>query len=147
MVEGTVEDQPACQAKGIAVRGQQNSGNQFCPMKYLHWDWYVPRGGSTSYMRSWLTFIGEVDFRPDTPWGWRRPSVRLKAYEGRVYRYRKDLDRPPERDAMRLCANGTGTGINALPMDQNHAGDADRTPSCSRQLRVNDVGVAPGSSR
>jgi hypothetical protein len=131
MTEGTVDGQPACKAKGIAVRGQQNSGNALCPMKYLHWDWYEPPGTSLTYSRM-------VDFRPDTSWGWRGPIERLPGYDGRVNRYRKDLDEPPELSAMRLCPNATGTGINELPMGLNHAGHADRG-SCSAQLRVNDV--------
>jgi hypothetical protein len=40
---------------------------------------------------------------------------------------------------MKFCTSPTGTGINALPGDQNHAGDAERTPSCSKQMRVSDV--------
>ena len=131
MTEGTVDGRPACLAEGLAMRGQQNSGNARCPMKYIQWRWYVPRGSS-------LTPSHTVDFRRDTPSGWRRPSQRLVGYHGIVERYRKDLDGPPSPNEMKFCTVQTGTGINALPLDQNHAGDASRSP-CAGRLRVNDV--------
>jgi len=150
MTEGQVGGQPACSASSIAIRGQQNSGNAFCPMKYLNWSWYVPPGWS-------LRDAGEVDFRPDTSWSWSRPRVR-DAYVLRMdppdtmtnpptltsrpqlRRYRKDLDNPPSWTDEQFCTSPTGTGINELPLgDENHAGDASRKPPCVEQLRVNDV--------
>lgn len=141
MSEGTVGGAPACGVSGIAIRGQQNSGNASCPMKYIKWQWYVPPGWS-------LRNEGLVDFRPNTTWAWRRPSERV-AYSvqpdsptslsstTQLQRYRKDLDEPPAD--LELCSSSTGTGVNALPMDQNHAGQATREPACTEQLRVNDV--------
>lgn len=131
MVEGTVDGRPACKVAGIARRGQQNSGNALCPMKYLQWGWYEPP-------EQMLVYADSVEFRPNSAWSWQQPS-RLPSYEGRVQRYRKDLDPPPPRGSMRLCASARGTGINALPLSQNHAGDAERTPPCSKQLRVKDM--------
>jgi hypothetical protein len=144
MTGGTVGSQPVCSAAGIAIRGKQNSGNAFCPMKYIQWSWYVPPGWR-------LVDSGVVDFRPSTSstWGQARPRV---AYTIRpeeetllsrpqLQRYRKDLDYPVPWEKEQLCSAATGTGVNALPMGQNHAGDATQTPSCSEQLRVNDVRV------
>jgi hypothetical protein len=142
MAEGTVAGAPACSLTSIALRGQQNSGNATCPMKYIQWSWYVPEGWS-------LADRGPVEFRPDTSWSWSQPRLRL-AYEGHhaptagaptrgwpVRRYRNDLDTPPQ--SPQLCASASGTGVNALPMGENHAGRSTRSPSCSEQLRVNDV--------
>ena len=135
MIEGTVDGQPACTATGIALEGQQNSGNASCPMKYLHWSWYVPRPSALVYSRM-------VDFIPDRSWHWQRSErpARLPGYEGPVARYRKDLDEAPDPVTMTFCTTRTGTGINALPGDQNHAGHAERAPSCALQLRVKDLG-------
>ncbi len=147
MTEGLVAGVPACSVSGIAVRGQQNSGNAFCPMKYIQWSWYVPPGWT-------LRYDGPVDFQPNTSWSWSRPRPR-DAYRlstdlphsltstPQVQRYRKDLDNPPSWIDEEFCTSATGTGINALPMDQNHAGHASRTPSCAEQLRVNDVPPDP----
>jgi hypothetical protein len=146
MTEGLAAGAPACSVTGIAIRGQQNSGNAFCPMKYIQWSWYVPPGWS-------LRYEGAVDFRPNASWSWSRPRPR-EAYSlsadlansltsrPQVQRYRKDLDGPPSWTDEQFCTSATGTGINALPMDQNHAGHASRTPSCAEQLRVNDVPLA-----
>ena len=149
MTEGQVGGQPACAASYIAIRGQQNSGNAFCPMKYLNWSWYVPPGWA-------LRHAGDVEFRPNTSWSWNRPRER-EAYilrmdppddmanpptltsRGQLRRYRRDLDPPPSWTDEQLCTSRTGTGINALPADLNHAGHATRTPPCADQLRVNDV--------
>jgi hypothetical protein len=130
MTEGMVDGRPACLAEKIAIRHQQHSGNTSCPMRYFNGRWYVPRGSSLSYSR-------QVDFRPDTQWAWQRPT-QLPGYDGRVERYRKDLDVVPPVHEMKFCTAQTGTGVNALPMDQNHAGDSSRPP-CAGQLRVNDV--------
>jgi hypothetical protein len=143
MTEGLAAGAPACSLTGIAIRGQQNSGNAFCPMKYIQWRWYVPPGWS-------LRYRGPVDFRSNTTWSWSRPRPQ-DAYSllpdapnsltsrPQVYRYRKDLDNPPPWTNQQFCTSSTGTGVNALPMDQNHAGHASRTPACAEQLRVNDV--------
>jgi hypothetical protein len=139
MTEGTVDGRPACLAERIAIRGQQNSGNAMCPMKYVQWAWYVPRGSS-------LTYSHTVNFRADTTWGWRRPAQHLRGYDGPVQRYRKDLDSPPPPDQLKYCTSPTGTGVNALPMDQNHAGDSSQ-PACETQLRVNDVPSGAGGNR
>lgn len=136
MTEGTDAAAPGvrvCIAKGIAVRGGQNSGNSDCPMKYTWWSWYVPSGSE-------LTGDSPVDYRPSGSWRWTRPR-QLPGYVGRVLKYRKDLD---HAGLLAFCTRKTGTGINALSGDENHAGDAGQQPSCAQQLRVNDVAPGPG---
>ena len=137
MSEGTVAGDHACLATFIALRGEQNSGNAECPMKYVNWSWYVPPGAS-------LVPVGSVDFRPAGSYIWQRRRE-LPGYVTRVnpvHRYRTDLDTAMiARQFMaqspgKFCVAPTGTGINALPGDQNHAGDSTRY--CAHQLRVND---------
>ena len=130
MQAGSVEGVPACAASGVANRGGQNSGNAVCPMKYIQLHYYVPPSSAP------LRRAGFVDFRPAGSWPWRRPRQLEGAHGGPVLLYKKTLD-PPGLGAF--CTSRTGTGINALPLDENHAGAANRTPSCAAQLRVNDT--------
>jgi hypothetical protein len=130
MEKGTVGADPACLARSIANRGGQNSGNAFCPMKYIQWQFYVSPLGRP------LISVGSVEFRSARSWSWSRPREFDGYNGGPVLRYRKDLDPPGLRT---FCTSQTGTRINALPGDLNHAGDALHTPSCSEQIRVNDT--------
>jgi hypothetical protein len=127
-IAGTVEGTPACQASAIAVRGAQNSGDAACVLKYIQWSWYVPAAVS-------LAPIGTVRFRAATQYPWQRGRD-VPGYTGRVLKYRKDLDLPQART---FCTSVAGTGINALPGDQNHAGSSTRGKPCVAQLHVNDV--------
>lgn len=138
MIEGTVDGRPACSATGIAVRGQQNSGNALCPMKYLHWKWYVPPSSALIKNPRPVDFkvlifgliVGALQATP----------APLDAYEGLVLRYQKERDEPPPPDKMKFCTAPDGTGVNALPEDDNnHAGRIGRGFPCSFFLRVNDV--------
>ena len=132
MSEGTVAGERACIASYIAQRGGQNSGNATCPMKYVRWIWYVPPGAS-------LVAAGPVDFRPAGSYSWLRRRE-LPGYVIRVdqvHRYRNDLDEASTSQSLwKFCATRTGTGINALPGAENHAGDSPR--DCAHQIRVND---------
>jgi hypothetical protein len=133
MAEGTVAGDRACVATGIARRGGQNSGDEWCPMKYVRWQWYVPPGAS-------LTSVGSVDFRPAGSYSWLRRRRQLPGFLSRVDHvraYRMDLDVATIlASAWKFCTRVTGTGINALPADKNHAGDA--AHNCANQIRVND---------
>jgi hypothetical protein len=130
MESGTADGMPACAASSVANRGGENSGNAACPMKYIQWSYYVPPSADA------LRRTGLIDFRPDGSWSWRRPR-QLEGYRGGpVLRYRKELDPP---GLSTFCTAQTGTGINALAGDLNHAGHATRAPSCAAQLRVNDT--------
>ncbi len=125
--EGTVDNWRACMTEFIAVRGAENSGDESCPMKYMNWHWYVPPGGT-------VTEGGRVNFR----FGQRSRGTQLLPtfVFTRLKTYRKDLD---HFGLSEYCTSATGTGINALPGDQNHAGDATRTPPCAQQIHINDV--------
>jgi hypothetical protein len=132
MSEGTVAGDRACVATNIALRGGQNSGNASCPMKYVRWHWYVPPMAE-------LVPAGPVDFRPTGSYSWLRRRE-LPGYVSRidqVHQYRKDLDDAIIAQApWKFCVAPTGTGINALPRDENHAGNSPRY--CAHQIRVND---------
>ena len=131
MIPGRVAGQPACLVDFVAVRQGQNSGNHECPMKYVHWSWYVPPGQT-------LTAAGTVWFSQDQSWSWLRRR-QYPAYEGKVLLYRTLLDRV---GIGKFDHSNVGTGINGLAGDENHAGDSQRV--CSPQLQVSD---APGSSQ
>ncbi len=122
---GTVDGKTACLAEFIATRNQQNSGDQDCPMKYIRWGWYVPPSAA-------LRSVGQVRFRFQ---GGSRGAQMLPGYVGRLKKYRKDIDRP---GISEYCTSAKGTGINALPGDQNHAGNATLAP-CAKQIHVNDA--------
>jgi len=125
--EGTVGSLHACMTGFIAMRGAENSGDAYCPMKYVNWSWYVPPSAT-------VRGSGRVNFRFAQT---SRGTQALPAYGfTRLKLYRKDLDR---RGLSEYCTSATGTGINALPGDQNHAGDATRTPPCAQQIHINDV--------
>lgn len=127
--EGTVNGKRACGVWGssIAVRGGATSGNQDCPMKlYFVPYWYVPPGSS-------LMPAGEVRFQYKASDG-TTAEDRYPGYRGRLKKYEKNLDRP---GVDKFCTSRTGTGINALPGDENHAGDSTRV--CGEQICVNDV--------
>ena len=54
-----------------------------------------------------------------------------------VHRYRDDLDDASTAQSLwKFCVTRTGTGVNALPGAENHAGDSPR--ACAPQIRVND---------
>ncbi len=125
--EGSVSGQHACATEFIVVRRAENSGDADCPMKYVNWRWYVPPGAS-------VTSGGRVNFRYARG---SRGTQTLPGYTfSKLKKYRQDLDR---FGISEYCTSGKGTGINALPGDQNHAGDAGRTPPCAQQINVNDV--------
>jgi hypothetical protein len=130
MQPGTVGGAPACLAAMVANRGGQNSGDATCPMKYIQWNYYLPPSAPP------LRRAGYVEFRPDGSWPWQRPRSVEGSRGGPVAVYRKILDLP---GLGAFCTSGRGTGINALANDDNHAGDATRTPPCSAQFRVNDT--------
>ena len=137
MTEATEASEPGvriCIARGIAVRGAENCGNSNCPMKYTWWRWYVPAGSS-------LTADTPVNYRPGGSWRWSRPR-QMPAYVGEVLPYRKDRDYP---GLTAFCPTKTGTGINALPGNQNHAGDLTGSSSCAQQLRVKDPSPGAGT--
>lgn len=112
----------ACWAGTIARRHAQNSGDDKCPMKYVYWSYYESPSSP-------LKDVGNIQFQ-----GTDGNQHELPGYTGNLRRYRMDLDFPGLGE---FCINTRGSGINALPGDQNHAGDASHT--CADKIHVNDV--------
>jgi hypothetical protein len=121
-----------CLAGGIARRGQQNSGEMDCPMRYSYEDWYEPPGSTAAYLYPGLVTRTAAPTAADV-------LIQIDAWGGRLRRYRNDLDRLARG---RLCANIRGTGINALGGDRNHAGNAGRDKPCVEFLVVNDLAAS-----
>lgn len=112
----------ACLAKMIARRHAQNSGDDKCPIKYTYWLYYESPNSP-------LKDVGNIQFQ-----GNDGNQHELPGYTGNIRLYRIDLDFPGLGE---FCVNTRGGGINALPGDQNHAGDASHT--CAEKIHVNDV--------
>jgi len=64
------------------------------------------------------------------------PGFLVDAWGGMLLTYRNDLDRD---GTGRMCTLVTGTGINSLPGNQNHAGDAGRDKACADFIVVSDL--------
>jgi hypothetical protein len=138
-VTGTVSGKVACEFEWIAVQHGQNSGNQDCPMKYLSWIWYIPPSSRLVSTDKAAQCQGQntscVEFTSSFDTGM------APAYEGDFPKPYFDAIVTPETDRPGLktyCTSRKGTGINALPGDQNRAGDAG-LGECATELHVNDV--------
>lgn len=117
-----------CEAESIARRGQQNSGDFECPMRYSGSDYYEAPGTTAQFRGTAL--VQRVTF------GRRVFGTLVDAWGGTLMKYRNDLDRDGRG---RFCSRINGTGINDLPGDQNHAGDAGREKPCAEYIVVNDL--------
>ncbi|HUE89216.1 MAG TPA: hypothetical protein VMO26_24325 [Vicinamibacterales bacterium] len=113
-----------CWADKIARRGQENSGNFECPMRYASADFYEAPGSTAVYR--WTGDAG----------GPGPGHMKVDAWEGKLLKYHNELERRP---TGKLCVRTSGTEINALPGDMNHNGDAGREKPCQEFLVVNDV--------
>lgn len=119
-----------CWALYIANRKGTHSGNADCPMKYTSASFYVAPDSE-------LRPQGDVRYNqyhtpPENIPGGNRV---LPLVSGRVLTYQNEMDPP---GLGQFCALKTGTGINALPGDGNHAGDA-TSGRCRSRIVVNDV--------
>jgi hypothetical protein len=115
----------ACLLWELVRRHGQHSGDQNSPMKYQYGSYYESPSQP-------LTYFGKLTLQYGDAQG------DLRAYTGLVHKYRNDIDPP---GLGRFPDNITGTGINALPGEQNHAGDSCRI--AATQIRVNDLGTPP----
>jgi hypothetical protein len=125
-----------CLTQTIVRRGQQNSGDDACPMRYggADGDFYEAPDSTARYL--WSNEVVEMGYSNYAGGMVERDRVYVDAWGGRFLRYRIDA----ERDQLdRFCTRVNGTGINDLPGDRNHAGDAGRDKPCSSYLVVNDV--------
>lgn len=119
-----------CRADSIARRGQQNSGEFECPMRYSGSDYYEAPGTVAQFRGTGLVTYRSPAFpRP-------LPGHLVDSWGGRLLRYRNDLDRDGTGE---LCRQTRGTGINGLPGDLNHNGDAGRDRACAAFVVVNDL--------
>jgi hypothetical protein len=119
-----------CFATYIAARQATHSGDADCAMKYIGAEYYVAPGPE-------LLSSGRAQFNE-----YGNPPIRLSgavrdfpSVSGRVLAYQNDLDTP---GLGQFCELKAGTGINALPGDANHAGDA-TAGNCRFRVVVNDV--------
>jgi hypothetical protein len=117
-----------CAADSIARRGQQNSGDFECPMRYSGSDYYEAPGTVAQFR--WTDRVAGNVFNR------RVNGFLVDAWGGRFLRYRNDLDRD---GTGRMCTRVNGTGINSLPGDQNHTGDTGREKACADFIVVNDL--------
>jgi hypothetical protein len=123
-----------CAASRIIARNGENSGNAECPMRYSLGDYReapgAPGVGSIEAKADGFMTNSSGGVRPWRDHGYPR---RILLWQGRFLKYDNSLD----HDALgRFCSVNTGTGLNGLPGDQNHAGDSQ--VACMDHLVVND---------
>jgi hypothetical protein len=112
-------------ARQIVRRGQQNSGNFDCPIRYSWGDYYEAPGSTAVYR--WTDDVTGPGPGP----------MRVDAWEGNLLKYQLELDR---LGTGKLCATADGTEINAADRGNlNHAGNAGRDKACVEYVVVNDV--------
>jgi hypothetical protein len=132
-VQGSVNGKIACKYAYIAMRNQQNSGEQTCPMKYTWWDWYVPIGAKLTKLDSPVEFkYGFLHLKSQM-----LPGYLLTPASASLANYNQAIDtKYLEQGIGKFCVSREGTGINSG--SENHAGNADRG-NCAAQIHVNDV--------
>ena len=124
-----------CGGGTIVARNGENSGNAECPLRYSYGDFREAPGSTAAHYV--LTEVDGVmlDSRGIIAWtdlyGARPNTIRL--WQGRFLKYDDSLD---HEAVGRFCLLNKGTGLNALPGDQNHAGDSQ--VACMDQLVIND---------
>jgi hypothetical protein len=127
-----------CLTATIVRRGQQNSGDASCPMRYRgdSRDRYEAPGSTAHFVWS-----GEVVKWGYSNWGGAFEIGRfyVDAWGGRLLRYQAEHE---QASLGRFCTSVKGTGINDLPGDQNHAGDAGRDEPCAGYLVVRDAAAS-----
>jgi hypothetical protein len=123
-----------CLTTRIVRRGQQNSGNFMCPMRYQFGQesYYEPPGTSIVFRG-----VREV-FGPQNFAGRRMVDV----WSGRVLTYQWERERTP---LGTYCTSTAGTELNAGSDDSNHAGDAGREKACMDFLVIRDGVAVPGT--
>ena len=119
-----------CLTTRIVRRGQQNSGNFMCPMRYQFGEdsYYEPHGTSIVF-RGFREVVGPQNFAE------RR---KVDVWSGRVLHYQWERERTP---LGTYCTSIAGTELNAGEGDSNHSGDVGREKACTEFLVIRD-GVA-----
>jgi hypothetical protein len=125
-----------CLTGQIVRRGQQNSGEMDCPMRYPFGDWYEPPGITAVYLST--TYVSRAQSGDVAA-----SSIKVDVWSGNLRRYRDELDHVP---AGKMCISTRGTGINDAPGHLNHSGDAGRHRPCAEFIVINDT-IAPDPPR
>jgi hypothetical protein len=125
-----------CVTQKIVRRGQQNSGLDTCPMRYAgsDGDFYEAPGSTAAYV--WTGEVVEMGYSSYSG-PVERGRVVVDEWKGDLLRYKEEYE---QLRLNRFCATIAGTGLNALPGDQNHAGDAGRNSrkACRDHLVIKD---------
>jgi hypothetical protein len=116
-----------CFTTRIIRRGQQNSGDFHCPMRYRFGErsHYEPPGTTSRYVAT----------RSVTMNGGGTPAT-LDHWSGQLLPY--DLSRESITDFRSFCARTAGTLINEGADQRNHSGDTGRRKACTEFIVVND---------
>jgi hypothetical protein len=112
-----------CWATVIARRGQQNSGDFDCPIRYPFAQRHEAPGSAATYR--WTDTVTAQD---------GSDPIRVDAWEGTLPRYQIERDR---QGTGQLCTSTLGTEINASGAG-DHNGDSAGKP-CRDALVVNDL--------
>ncbi len=123
-----------CEVEAIARRHGAHSGNATSPMKYGAAEFYESPGDP-------LQKFGSVTLEQVTgsaASGYVTKPVSIGVYTGSVHKYRHELE---QNRLGPFPDNVTGTGMNALPGEENHAGDSCRV--AATQIHITDWGPDP----
>lgn len=116
-----------CFTTRIIRRGQQNSGDFHCPMRYRFGEQsrYEPPGVTARYQAT--RSVSRSD---------GGPAVTVDHWSGTLLPY--EMPRESITDFRSFCSSTDGTLINEGPDHRNHSGDAGRRKPCSGFIVVND---------
>jgi hypothetical protein len=149
-----------CIADFIVRRGQQESGDVWCPMRYSATDRYEPPGVRATYQ--WTDVVTDAPdvAAPDAAAPAASPTLRGPGLTRSIDPRARSWDGPSEMHAWvvdawagelprwtmevpatrlgRFCSSPAGTDENARPDASNLAGSAGRTVACQQLLVIND---------
>ena len=123
-----------CYTARIVRRGEQNSGDYHCPIRYRF-------GRQSHYEPPDATARFAATRSVDTYDGGQ--PITVDHWSGVLLPY--DMSRESLTDSRLFCTRSQGTLINAGSDQSNHSGDARRQKSCSEYIVVNDRAVQGGS--
>jgi len=121
-----------CLATFIVRRGQQESGDVWCPMHYSYVDYYELPNSHAVFRRA-DTVTGPVDGKSSA----KTREFSVHVWGGDLMRW--DLTMPEAyRRSQSFCESGIGTDENHRLDYRNLAGDASRMRGCRSFLVIND---------
>ena len=101
-------------------------------MKYIAWKWYIPQSATLTATGNTVNFRSGSNSEPLPGYVLMNNATNQPAS---LRSYATPLEHP---GIQSFSDTKQGTGINALPGDENRAGNATRG-SCSTQIHVNDL--------